>query len=287
MKRFVFCGIALFLLFSVYLQIEVTAQITRRSHRHHRSQRRHRASARRTTRSRTITESETGSSGAATLTAERESRSSSRTRPPCATDLASCPDEGCGGPDADLLLNRSKNRTESPSPASVRNMTLNDLRHLSQPASWQPNRDRSSLQGTGREGQPVRAMGYLWRAKREHAESCNCGLDAPGAPGELLTDIHMVLTDNMSDPEATSVTAEITPRVRALRPDPQTWTASQIALLRGKFIRVTGYVMLDTQHIGSPLVRATNWEVHPITKLEVCTRTESQCRAGQGWQEVQ
>lgn len=96
----------------------------------------------------------------------------------------------------------------------------------------------------------------------------------------------MVLTSSMSDPEATSVTAEITPRVRARRPNPVTWTHSRINALRGKFIRVTGFLMLDTQHIGRPLVRATNWEVHPITKLEVCTLTQAQCTAGTGWRNV-
>lgn len=204
----------------------------------------------------------------------------------CARNLNSCPPQGCGGR-ADFLLNRAKNRVSRPATSDVIDMTLDDIRHIEQPDTWQANKNRSELQGPRKEGQPVRVMGYLWKAKREHAESCNCGLDASGAPGELLTDIHMVLTDHPDDAEALSVTAEITPRVRARRPNPVTWTWSKIKLLNGKFIRVTGYLMLDTEHlIHNPLVRSTNWEVHPITKLEVCTLTQAECEAGNGWRNV-
>jgi hypothetical protein len=202
----------------------------------------------------------------------------------CAKDIAHCPAQGCGG---DPLLNGAKNRVTAPAVAQVVDMTLDDIRNTAQPDSWQAGRDRAELQGAKREGQPVRVMGFLWKAKREHAESCNCGLDASGKAGELITDIHMVLTDKPDDPEATSVTAEVTPRVRARRPNPVTWTASSIKPLQGKFIRVTGYMMLDTEHlIHNALVRATNWEVHPITKLEVCTMSQAQCEAGQGWRNV-
>jgi len=53
----------------------------------------------------------------------------------------------------------------------------------------------------------------------------------------------------------------------------------------GDYVRVTGWLMLDTKHISNPLVRSTNWEVHPITKFEHCTKTQAACDAGQGWEE--
>ncbi|HKC65499.1 MAG TPA: hypothetical protein VKB86_17790 [Pyrinomonadaceae bacterium] len=166
-------------------------------------------------------------------------------------------------------------------------MTLARVKKIKQPKTWTVNRDRSEPQGPKREGQPVRVMAFLWKAKREHGESCNCGLDKPGKPSELLTDIHMVLNNKMSDSEAISVTAEITPRVRARRPGPQTWTWSNIKAQQGKLIRVTDYLMLDTEHlIHNPLKRATNWEVHPITKLEVCNSTLAKCRQGDSWEDV-
>ena len=48
-------------------------------------------------------------------------------------------------------------------------------------------------------------------------------------------------------------------------------------------MRVTGWLMLDTQHIERPITRSTNWEVHPVTEFEVCTSTVARCRAGEGW----
>lgn len=218
--------------------------------------------------------------------AQKKSKGGGRGSKACAVDIAHCPAAGCGG--GDPLLNRAKNRVTAPAASRVVDMTLDDFRNTEQPEEWTAGQDRASIRGDRKEGQPVRVMGYLWKAKREGAESCNCRLDAPGKAGELITDIHMVLTDRPDDPEATSVTAEITPRVRAKRPDPVTWTSSRIdGSLRKKFIRVTGFMMLDTEHlIHNPLVRATNWEVHPVTKVEVCTRTQAECESGTGWRNV-
>jgi hypothetical protein len=49
----------------------------------------------------------------------------------------------------------------------------------------------------------------------------------------------------------------------------------------GAFVRVTGWLMLDTEHISLPITRSTNWEVHPVAEFEVCTLTR--CRAEEGW----
>jgi len=206
----------------------------------------------------------------------------------CATSIASCPLQGCGTK-KDPLLNTSKNRSDSPSDAEVRDMTLSEIKGLSQalPGGWKEGDARSTFTGPLLEGQAVSTMGYLWSSKREHAESCNCGLDATGIPGQLLTDIHMVITTTKNASEKSSITAEITPRVRALRPDPNTWHWSSIHTFNKKFIRITGWLMLDTHHlVVTPLKRATNWEVHPITKLEVCVSTITKCRGGDGWKEV-
>src|SRR5258708_3143294 len=110
--------------------------------------------------------------------------------PPWGGDIASCPVEGCGS-DFDGLLNKGKNRVTPPADADVMYMSLDDIRGLAQPQktatapAWENNRDRSSLQGPGREGQGVRVMAYLWSAKRDGAESCNCVLDAAGILGQL------------------------------------------------------------------------------------------------------
>jgi hypothetical protein len=142
-------------------------------------------------------------------------------------------------------------------------------------------------------------MAFLLKAKREGAESCNCGVTGPSN-----TDIHLVLVselrdlddqDQIDEAEAGSVTAEITPRV-GQHGHPQ-WVVKNINDFEGEFVRLTGRMLLDTKHIpqthflpherhNKGLKRATNWEVHPVTKFEVCTLSVSQCRQGSGWHNV-
>jgi hypothetical protein len=210
------------------------------------------------------------------------------TCPPGITSIAGCPDTGCGDI-GDALLNQAKNRTDIPAPAAVQDLTITDLAGISQPASWKTGTPRDSLVGPGREGTPVRLIGRLKIAKREHQETCNCELNSL-----TDTDIHLVVVRKLSDPEEKSVTLELTPRVRAAgHPN---WVFPQVSPLQGKLVRVTGWLMLDTGHLHpssllpgehprSSLKRLTNWEIHPVTKLEVCHSTITACKAGQGWQD--
>lgn len=216
--------------------------------------------------------------------------------PPCADVIASlddCPVTGCGEL-GDAALNTAKNRTTIPTTA--KRVTLDDIRRMPQPASWNTGADRSSIQGAGREGSAVSVTGFLLKAKAEGKESCNCGLSR-----RPDTDVHLVLVSKMPDAktkeavaesEETSVTAEITPRVRGKN---EKWLYRNVNDLEGSYIRVTGYLMLDSKHfpqaqvlqgerLNHGLSRATNWEVHPITKLEVCTRSAKECESGKGWQ---
>lgn len=100
--------------------------------------------------------------------------------------------------------------------------------------------------------------------------------------------------------EKRSLTAEITPRLR-----PEGWTIAKlrrlvreggvptddadVAVIKRPFadVRVTGWVMLDTQHISKPIDRRSNWELHPVTKFEVCTTTIQSCGSGQGWTKLE
>jgi hypothetical protein len=131
---------------------------------------------------------------------------------------------------------------------------------------------------------------YLLKAKAEGSESCNCGLSSRDD-----TDIHLVLVSSLpavaddqaaiDQAEANSVTAEITPRVRQ-QGHPK-WLHKNVNDYEQKYVRLTGRLMLDTKHIppNHGLKRATNWEVHPVTRFEVCTTTKSQCDQGSGWDE--
>jgi hypothetical protein len=195
--------------------------------------------------------------------------------PTCAgiRTLADCPDTGCGGPGADPLLNQMKNRTRDA--ASPETLTLGDIRQLRQPRRWPVGQERSSL--ARNEDRSVMVTGFLVRASASGQESTNCGLR-----GAANNDNHLDLLSTANAPRATAVTAEITPRVRSQR---QGWDLRKLQFLAGQkmFVRVTGWLTLDTQHIESPLVRSTNWEVHPVTAFDVCTGRVNDCRRGDGW----
>lgn len=201
--------------------------------------------------------------------------------------IAACPNEGCGE-NGDAELNKAKNRTDTPAAAAVKHQTLGLMRSLSQPARWDTGQNRTSIRTTGKEGTPVELMAFILKVKRGSAESCNCELTH-----SVDNDIHLVLVgDTEEDAEETSVTAEITPHIRANgHPD---WIFKNVNDLEGEFVKVTGWLMLDTKHIrqthrlpnertNKGLVRATNWEIHPVTKLEVCQKSMTVCKSGDGW----
>lgn len=216
----------------------------------------------------------------------------------CALNLKACDDKfkknGCGNNDFDKALNQHKNLTTVPE--TFKDVTYADMIRMQEPKHWDHNKnDRSTLQTTLidktvlKEGEPIRVYGYLLKARREGAESCNCKLDADGEAGQLLTDIHMVITNKKGTPEKQSFTAEITPRVRANAKNPKNLIWSSIQNYEGKFVRVSGYLMLDTEHLhSSPPVRLKSWEVHPIIKFEVCAVANQKCsRTGtDGWRTI-
>ena len=46
-------------------------------------------------------------------------------------------------------------------------------------------------------------------------------------------------------------------------------------------------LMFDSEHfIKRPLVRETNWEIHPILKLEYCPDGSCSASSDQGWQDL-
>jgi hypothetical protein len=205
------------------------------------------------------------------------------------TMIGSCPNEGCGRL-SDALLNVAKNHSDVP--AAPEDVHVHELVDLDEPTDWLTGQERDSVPGD--EGREIRMTAFLKTVKTETSgESCNCNQHSPAN-----TDLHVVMDDHKNDQEADSVTAEITPRVRAQ--SHPTWNAMKIGSRTGKFVRITGWLMLDTGHVhhlhkanndpadhaGTPLVRATNWEVHPVTKFEICTSTVEKCKAGTGWKDV-
>lgn len=209
--------------------------------------------------------------------------------PPCdesVDQIKDCPDSGCGD-FADALLNQAKNRTDNITSGTLK--TLDQIRAMPQPLHWNTGQARTSVQVSGKEGTAVEVKGFLLRVKPEGGESCNCGLTK-----RVDTDVHFALVSNNDDPESDSVTAEVTPRIRRLRHP--NWLYKNLNDFEGDYVKIVGLLMLDSKHIPNTplpgerknkgLVRATNWEIHPITRLWRCTKSKSACDHGHGWEEV-
>lgn len=207
--------------------------------------------------------------------------------PPCTAamqvSIPACPLTGCGD-NGDAFLNEQKNRSDAVTGATSK--TLDQMRDLDQPSNWPTGTPRDSIQGPGKEGSAVVVKGFLLKAKAEGAESCNCGMTK-----RAVTDIHLVLVSKMPDmddqdeidaAEMGSVTAEITPRLR--QHGHPNWVFKNINDFETDYVRLTGRLMLDTKHLppNKKLKRATNWEVHPVTRFQVCQTTKAKCDQSTG-----
>ena len=195
-------------------------------------------------------------------------------KPKCgASSWKTCPVQGCGG---DPNLNRKKNKTTKPAASSVEERTLARIIAMDAPDKWKAGSPRGPLEDIG-EGDVAEVTAYLIHAKNypSGVESCNCNLKKTEN-----NDFHLVLVDSRSKQEQDSVTAEISPRIR-----PAGWTIEKLRKLAKEkaYVKLVGYMMLDTQHLSKPIKRKTNWEIHPVTKFEVCTASESACDQGNGW----
>jgi hypothetical protein len=129
---------------------------------------------------------------------------------------------------------------------------------------------RDELKQLG-EGQKITVVAWALTARKGSGEKCNCDLTH-----KEDTDNHIVLVDrNVRNPTLTkdedhSVTAEFTPRVRLAHPN---------------FTRNTlNHLMFDSAHFfGDPLSRGTDWEVHPILKLEYCKGKTCRANNDKNW----
>ncbi len=152
-------------------------------------------------------------------------------------------------------LNTNKNRTDIPGDSDYVDIGWNDLKSL-------PS-DRISDFVTA----PVRVIGFLSHKINVESsgsgESTNCHLT-----GDNEVDWHIYLTDSPAQQIKSAIIVETTPRTR-----PQhKWTTSMLGPLVDSQtqVRISGWLMYDLEHINViGTQRATVWEVHPITKIEV------------------
>ena len=154
-----------------------------------------------------------------------------------------------------IALNTKKNRIDVPCDGSYVDINWNDLRSLP------PDRTADFV------GAPVRVIGFLsHRINVENTgrgESTNCHL-----LGDTEVDWHVYLTNSPAEPISQAIIVETTPRTR-----PQhRWTTDMLSPLVDSqtSVRISGWLMYDSEHVNAiGTQRATVWEVHPITKIEI------------------
>ena len=163
-------------------------------------------------------------------------------------------------------LNRLKNRYVAPQQVDPA-ITL--------AAMLAPGRDA----GRWKVKQGAEIVGYVFDVKVGGVESTNC--HARSAT-ERDTHIELVL-DPMAGSPTQHVIVEVTPRWRAIMAaQGADWSTRALRdRLLGRWIKVRGWMLLDAEHLNESENtapgrernwRATAWEVHPITSIEVVQR---------------
>lgn len=152
-------------------------------------------------------------------------------------------------------LNNNKNRTDMPADSDYVDIGWSDLAGL-------PSDRLNDFVGA-----PVRVVGFLsHRIAVENSgsgESTNCHLR-----GDNEVDWHIYLTNSSAQAISQAIIVETTPRTRPLH----TWTTDMLRPLVDSQtqVRISGWLMYDSEHVGAiGTQRATVWEVHPITRIEV------------------
>ena len=162
-------------------------------------------------------------------------------------------------------LNQLKNRYTVPQ--------ANKINHsINLTAILAPGHDRTRWSSTS----GAEITGYVFEAKPGGGETCNCGKTDPAH-----TDTHIELVLSPTDSAATRrVVVEVTPRMRAIMNASGTdWSTTALRTqVRHKWVKVRGWMMFDAQHAnaaentnpgGTSNWRATAWEIHPVTDLQV------------------
>jgi len=168
----------------------------------------------------------------------------------------------------DKMTVKGLNRTDVP--ASYHDVTFDAIATLGYPVGSKHRHDWSPAQLAEierYEGAAVRVVGYLVALKPQvggSGESTNCHWTAAGE-----VDWHIALVGEAGRGEEQSVVVETTPRLRRKHagwkvPTLKGWVDADAP------VRISGWLMFDPEHrnhLGK--YRATLWEIHPITRIEV------------------
>ena len=179
-----------------------------------------------------------------------------------------CGMEGDAGGSAVRALNRLKNRYIAPKPEQIDPA-------ITLAAMLAPGNDT----GRWKVKQGAEISGYVFEVRPGGIESTNCHARAAG-----LRDTHIELVpDPMAGFPDRRVIVEVTPRWRAMMAaQGEDWSTRALRdRLLGRWIRIRGWMLFDVEHQSQSENtapgrgrnwRATAWEIHPVTSIEVVPR---------------
>jgi hypothetical protein len=183
-----------------------------------------------------------------------------------------CGLEGDARSPAVRALNRLKNRVTAPAPDDINpKVTL--------AAMLVPGNDI----GRWKVRYGVQITGYVEDVKVGGVETVNCHARDP-----QYRDTHIELVlDPMHSGEVQRVIVEVTPRWRAMMAAKGVdWSTRGLRdRFLGRWIKVTGWMLFDVEHKSEAENtapgrvrnwRATAWEVHPVTAIEVVSRPSAE-----------
>ena len=180
-----------------------------------------------------------------------------------------CRPQGDNPMPALISLDLQKNRANSPMPSDIDpDVTLGMI--------LSPGTDIDRFDAT----RAATIEGIVVRVKEGSKETCNCH-----ASSAIDRDTHIELAlSDMATPTQ-RVVVEVTPRIRKQMKDAGIdWSTGALQGqggadgIVGKWVRISGWLFFDDIHVsmaenthpgGANNVRATCWEIHPVTTLQV------------------
>lgn len=185
-----------------------------------------------------------------------------------ATILAQCPPTGDARYAPVRALNILKRRMDAPTTKDIdTSVTLS--------AMLKPGEDHNRWNND--RGATIK--GYVANVKVGGVESVNCHTHDP-----KYRDTHIELTlTPMNDSESKHVIVEVTPQWREkMAKQGIDWSTKTLRKkLLGRWVTVDGWLFFDAEHTnaakntaksGTHVWRATAWEIHPVTKLDIVNR---------------
>jgi hypothetical protein len=241
----------------------------------------------------------------------------------CGANIASYEDchasypSGCSDkPNYDGYLNYLKNQLFDPEARPAHYMTVPDLvaKEGGLPAGLGKANHaqfKDELATKLGDGQVAGLTGYLYYSKPGGVESSNCKLSGaddidfhigigpdPTLAGKVAGK-EKLSADESRRLKTESVIVEMTPHWRAtFRPQ---WDLDKLKAMTGRQVRLVGQQMADNEHHdthddcgiqnhGTACWRASIWELHPVTRFEVCrtgTCTPEDVGPNSNWEDLE